>query len=83
MGRHACANPRSREGGKPSAYCSFQRAIRAARTFGDDSVSYSRWLDSRPLTAHQRAAMERIWSELHPAPLVTLHTLDEVPTVGG
>lgn len=79
MGHAARSNPRSRAGGKPAAYCAFQRAIRAARTFGDDSVSYSRWLDSRDLNEMQRAAMERIWSELHPAPLVTLARLDEVP----
>ena len=72
MGRAARANPRSTDGGKPRAYCSFQRCIRAVRTFGDDRAGFVRWRDSTAAGEHQRAGMERIWSELHPAPLVTL-----------
>lgn len=79
MGRASRANPRSTDGGKPRAYCSFQRAIRACRTFGDDAVGFRTWLDSTMVTDAQRARMEKIWSELHPAPMVTLHALDEVP----
>ena len=78
MGRNARLNPRSRAGGKPKAYCSFQRAIRAVRTFGDDRAGFVRWLDSTSVGDHQRAAMERIWSELHPTPRVTLHTLADI-----
>ncbi len=67
MGRAARANPRSRDGGKPAAYCSFQRCLRAVRQFGDDRAGFLRWLDTTSVGDHQRAAMERIWSELHPA----------------
>lgn len=72
MGHAARVNPRSTEGGKPRAYCSFQRCIRAVHTFGEDRAGFVRWLDSTAAGEHQRAAMERIWSELHPAPMVTL-----------
>ena len=80
MGREARRNARSTDGGKPRAYASFHRCVRAVRTFGDDAAAFSRWLDSTSVGPHHRAAMERIWAELHPAPLVTLHTLDEVPS---
>jgi hypothetical protein len=78
LGRNARLNPRSQEGGKPKAYCSFQRAIRACQTFGDDAVAFRKWLDSTMVSDAQRARMEKIWSELHPQPLVTLHALDEI-----
>lgn len=81
MGHAARSNPRSREGGKPPAYCSFQRAIRACRTFGDDQAAFVAWLDSTMVNDAQRARMMKIWSELHPAPLVTLHALDEISEV--
>ena len=79
MGRAARLNPRSTDGGKPRAYCSFQRCLRAVRQFGDDSIGFQRWLDTTSAGPHHRAAMERIWEELHPAPRVVLHTLDEMP----
>lgn len=72
VGRQARANPRSPDGGKPRAYCSFQRAIRAVRVFGDDRKGFDRWLDSTAISDPQRSAMNRIWSELHPAPMVVL-----------
>lgn len=72
MGHAARTNPRSRDGGKPVAYCSFQRCIRAVRYFGDDRSGFDAWLDRTSVGPHQRAAMERIWSELHPAPRVVL-----------
>lgn len=72
MGHAARANPRSTEGGKPPAYCSFQRCLRAVRTFGEDRAGFDRWLDTTSAGEHHRAAMNRIWSELHPATRVTL-----------
>ncbi len=65
MGHAARANPRSRVGGKPKAYCSFQRCIRAVRVVGNDRAGFDAWLDSTSVGPHQRAAMEKIWSELH------------------
>ena len=81
MGRAARANPRSQDGGKPRAYCAFQRCIRAVRQFQGDRAGFVHWLDSMSVGAHQRAAMERIWAELHPVPRVTLHTLAEIDSV--
>ena len=78
MGSAARCNPRSPEGGKPRAYCSFNRCLRAVRSFGVDRVGFVCWLDSTSVDETQRAAMERMWSELHPVPLVTLHTLAEI-----
>jgi hypothetical protein len=72
MGHAARANPRSTAGGKPRAYCSFQRCIRAVRTFGEDREGFDHWRDSTSVATHQRAAMERVWRELHPKPLVSL-----------
>ena len=72
MGHAARSNPRSPAGGKPAAYCSFQRCLRAVRTFGDDRKGFDRWLDTTCVGPHQRAAMNRIWSELHPEPMVRL-----------
>lgn len=76
MGYAARQNPRSTEGGKPRAYCSFQRCVRAVRVFGDDDAGFQRWLVSTSANERQRARLERIWTELHPAPLVTLHPSD-------
>lgn len=78
MGHAARSNPRSLAGGKPPQYCSFQRCLRAVRSFGPDREGFVRWLDSTSVGAHQRVAMERIWSELHPQPRVTLHTLADI-----
>ena len=69
MGHAARHNPRSPDGGKPRAYCSFQRCIRAVRVFGNDRDGFDAWLDSTSVGPHQRARMERIWSELHPVVL--------------
>lgn len=74
MGRAARSNPRSQEGGKPKAYCSFQRCVRAVRSFGNDLVGFERWLASTSATEKHCTAMRKIWSELHPAPLVALQS---------
>jgi hypothetical protein len=65
MGRAARANARSTDGGKPKAYASFHRCIRACKTFG--------WLASTSATEAHCARMQKIWDELHPTPMVTLH----------
>lgn len=77
MGRAARANPRSREGGKPAKYASFQRIVRAVKFFGDDRRGFEAWCQARSLSGHNLAALERIWDELHPKPLVTIH--DSIP----
>lgn len=73
MGRAARSNPRSLEGRKPPKYVSFQRILRAVRSFGPDRRGFEAWVQKRGLQGHALVAVERIWSELHPAPLVTLH----------
>ncbi len=78
MGHAARSNPRSTDGGKPKVFCSFNRCLRAVRQFGDDHGGFLRWLDTTSAGPHHRAAMEKIWSELHPEPRVTLHTMSEV-----
>lgn len=72
MGRAARANPRSTAGGKPRAYCSFNRCLRAVRTFGDDREGFDRWLTTTSVNSVHRHQMERIWRELHPEPMVTI-----------
>lgn len=73
MGRAARANLRSPEGGKPAKFCSFHRCIRAVRTFGGDEARFHAWLDRTAAGPHHRAAMQRVWDEINPKPLVTLH----------
>lgn len=77
MGHAARSNPRSTEGGKPAAYASFHRCIRACRTFHGDEGAFHRWLATTQATEAHVTRMQRIWDALHPKPLVCLH--DSIP----
>ena len=70
MGYAARHNPRSSEGGKPTAYVVFQRICRAVATFHGDYEGMERWLKDRPLTEEQRAMLDRIWHEQNPPPIL-------------
>ena len=74
MGHAARNNPRSPEGGKPRPYTAFMRCVRAVRVFGNDRAGFVAWLDRTMVTDVMRDKMEHIWSELHPAPRVTIET---------
>jgi hypothetical protein len=74
VGRESKLNPRSTDGGNPPARASFHRCIRACRTFHGDVGTFHAWLDTTSAGPHHRAAMQKIWDELHPTPLVTIET---------
>lgn len=74
MGRESRANLRSTDGHNPPKRASFHRCIRACRTFHGDLDAFHRWLDTTSAGPHHRAAMQKIWDELHPTPMVTLHS---------
>ncbi len=72
MGRAARLNPRSRDGGKPPAFASLHRLWRAAGVFGDDYAAFDKWASHPSITPDMRAKLEKLWTERHPAPMVSL-----------
>lgn len=74
MGYRARLNLRSREGGKPTKFVALHRVWRAVSVFGADRRGFLDYMDRQQLNETQRAAMEKMWAEQHPQPLVTLET---------
>lgn len=72
MGRLARLNPRSREGGKPKAYCSLHRVWRGVEFYKDDRAGFDQWIESRNVGDIDRIGLEKIWSEQNPQPRVSL-----------
>ena len=72
MGRASRRNLRSRDGGKPRAFCALHRLWRAVQYFGEDRAAFDRWVESKSLKDAERAWLERLWVEQHPQPLVTI-----------
>lgn len=72
VGYAARANLRSTEGGKPRAFAGLHRVWRGVAFFKDDRAGFEKWRDSFVLSPNERAALEKVWTEQHPEPRVTL-----------